>query len=86
MSFCGRHLTNKQHRKLNSTLAIVYPIDNFPDDIRDGRRVSAQRDVGRQDGLAILAVVVRRDGETVDRRHRLLQGRAEPHGVRRDQG
>ena len=82
----GCHLTIKQQRKLNSTLAIVYHFDNFPDDLRDGRGISAERDVGRQDGLAVLAVVVRRDGETVDRRHRLLQGPAEPHGVRRDQG
>ena len=60
--------------------------DHFPDDIRDGRRIPPERDVGRQDGLALLAVVVRRDGETVDWRDRLLQSRAEPPGVRRYQG
>ena len=60
--------------------------DHFPDDIRDCRRISAECDVGGQDGLALLAVVVRRDGKTLDRRHRLLQGRAEPPGIRRDQG
>ena len=58
----------------------------FPDDVRDGRRVSAQRDAGGQDGLALLAVLVRRDGEAVDRRHRLLQGRPEPPLGRRGHG